>query len=802
MSDKARSSSAKTEVLGATAPGQGEGVAPGSRIGNYLIRSLLGEGGMGQVYLAEQVQPVQREVALKLLPDHVSSPMARAWFEVERQALAQMQHPAIAQVFDAGTSQDGQAWIAMEYVEGQPITQWCQTGKLALNDRLRLFQRVCLGVQHAHQKGVIHRDLKPDNVLVQQVDGIAQPKIIDFGIAVGSDGGTGGERERAGTVTYMSPEQAAGEMRDIDTRSDVYSLGVMLFEVLTEVDASGLTTRPFQSGADLRTTLLHVDGALPDPEQAHSALLKVARRLPAELRAVLRKALEPVRDDRYDSAVALADDLGCYLQRRPLSAMPVSRTYQMRKFVSRHRFGILVSILVAGALIAGLVLALVGQRHAEVAAQMAKTEAAKAEQVSGFISNVLMGIDPDVAQGRDTSLMRLVLDRAADKAGSELADEPEVRSSIEHTIAGSYAALGLYKQAVEHDAEALKAARLAGLPKVRLAQLHMAHGLDQANSGASPPVYMQDVAAAKALIKGVPEDNPPRLTVEHDIATMDWRVGNLDAALKRMQTVLAIRRKALPDDSRGIAGSESMLAQIYSDMGNYAAAEPLIKALLARDKSLHGDDSSDTIDDANELAIIYLRQKKYAAGEKLLRHYLPIATRMYGADHPVRMRLYSNLGGAIRQQDRNEEARPYYQHMLDWSLKTYGPDSQQAVLAYANLGFLLRDAGQLAAAEQSARDAIQHMDAALGRKNGARGQLVDLLGTILTLEKKYPESAQTLDRAWKIYTTSSGYGPDHPLAQQTAQHQIELYKAWGKPDKLGLWQSRLVKPGNHSGDHD
>ncbi len=795
MADTKKSSSAATELLGVHAQVSDQsGLSPGSRIGDYVIRHMLGEGGMGQVYLAEQLQPVQRDVALKLLPAHLTSPLSRAYFEVERQALAQMQHACIAQVFDAGSSDSGQAYIAMEWVQGEPITNYCVHNNLTIPARLRLFQRVCHGVQHAHQKGVIHRDLKPDNVLVRKVDGVAQPKIIDFGIAIGSGGGKSGERERAGTVTYMSPEQADSQTLAIDTRSDVYSLGVMLFEVLTGDDASSLTRHPFKSGADLRTTLLHVDGIDQDAGEAHSALLEAARSLPTELRAVLRKALQPERAHRYESAAALGEDLGRYLDRRPLLAMLQTRSYLARKFMSRHRLGLIASILIVATLMAGIVLALQGQHRAEVAAQKARTEAAKAEKVSGFISNILSGVDPDFAQGRDTSLMRAVLDNAAEKAGSELAEDPEVRSSIERIIAGSYAALGFYKKAVEHDRDAIEAGRKAGLPRVKQAQLQMSLGLDRANAGDSPSEYLENVAAAETLLEGVPQDNQTRLKVEHDIAVLQSTSGELEQARERLNSLLARERKLLPADSSLLANSEAMLARVYSDMGDYNAAEPLFKELLARSKDRHGEAFGSTIDSANELAINFLRQKQFADGEKLLRHYLPIATRMYGADHPVRMRLFSNLGGAIRQQGRNGEAKPYYEHMLEWSLRTFGPDSVQAVIAQSNLGFLLRDTGNLAQAEQHARQAIAHMDAALGKDNGARGQQLDLLATILTLQKKYREAATVFDQTWAVYTTGSGYGPDHPLAQDTVKHQVELYQAWGKPAKADLWQKKLKSP--------
>ena len=794
MADKESAANAPTVVQGVPALRADSTVLPpGSRVANYVIKTLLGEGGMGQVYVAEQLQPVQREVALKLLREQLSSTLARAYFEVERQALAQMQHAAIAQVFDAGSTDTEQAYIAMEYIRGEPITRYCQEHQLGRRERLRLFQRVCNGVQHAHQKGVIHRDLKPDNVLVRSEDGMAQPKIIDFGIAIGSQGAAEGLRERAGTVTYMSPEQAASQPRDIDTRSDVYSLGVMLFEVLTDNDAAQFTSHPFKSGADLRSTLPRADNMDGDGGQAPPSPLAAARQLPVELRAIVHKALQPDRAQRYDSAAALAEDIERYLERRPILAMTQSHGYQARKFISRHRLGLTVSSLMVAALAVGIVLALQGQRRAEAAARQAQIEAAKAQQVSAFVSDMLSGINPTFAKGKDTTLMRMVLDRAAKRAGSELASAPDVLASIEHTIAAAYRALGMYDLALDHAQAAVAAARAADLPKLKQAQMVISEGVILAYAHVPTDQYLAKVKEAEALLVGVPRDSIAGLAVQHQIARLEWLAGLLDTAEKRLKPALALQRQLLPPDDPDLKGSEALMASIYSDKGDYAAAELIQRELLVHDRRIYGNRDATTIDDANELAIVLMRQKKFADGEKLLREYLPIANEIFGKDHPVAMRLYSNLGGAIRQQGRNEEARPYYKHTLEWSLERFGPDSLTAVQGEANLAFLLRDAGQLAEAETHARLAVAHLDTALGPDNGARGQMLDLLGTILFKERRYADAAAAYDRAWKVYLESAGFGANHPLAQETVQHQVELYKAWEKPAEEAMWAARLSK---------
>lgn len=774
-----------TRVLGGDdgAPA-GTGLAPGTRIGHYVIRRLLGAGGMGEVYLAEQLQPVQREVALKLLPDADASPTARAFFEVERQALAQMQHAAIAQVFDAGRADDGRLWIVMEFVEGEPLTSYCRERSLDTRQRLQLFQRLCHGVQHAHQKGVIHRDLKPDNVLVREVDGVARPTLIDFGIAMGR-GNHPGEAERAGTVSYMSPEQMSGKLGNIDTRSDVYSLGVMLFELLAGHDAGELTTRLFRSGEDVRSTLVGMDAGNTDHEAMRDLLLQAARCLPTELRAVLRMALAPQRDDRYESAAALAADLQRYLERRPLLAMPPTRGYGTRKFVARNRLGLGVSLLVVAALVVGLFVAWQGMQRAQVAA-------VRAERTADFLAEILAGTDPNVAQGLDNTLMRKVLDNAAARAGKELGGQPVVRVSIEQVIADAYAALGLYDQALGHDVAAWQAARDAGLPPGDRARLKVDLLLRKSAVGLSPDEYLKGVPQVQALIGDLPDDNELKLTVQGKLAKLYAGAGELEEALALVRHVLKLEQQQDPVDPGDVFANQVQLARLYSQTGQYAEAESLYRQILAHDKQEFGKRHSYTLTDVADLSVALMRQQRFVEAESLLGPYLAIANDMFEADHPLRMYLYGLMGSAIRQQGRNGEARPYYQEKLQWALQQYGVDDVRALIARANMAFLLRDVGELAKAEAYARTVIEHMDAGMGKSNGARGAFPALLGTILLRQQRYAEAAAALDRAWAIFTRASGYGPEHPEAQEVVADQIRLYRAWGKPDEQALWQARLT----------
>ena len=774
-----------------TGVGNGSALEPGALLGPYVIRGVLGEGGMGRVYLAEQMRPVRREVALKLIREQVASPLARAYFDVERQALAQMQHPAIAQVFDAGTTEDGHPYLAMEVVAGSPITRFCRDGRLGLGERLALFARVCHGVQHAHQKGIIHRDLKPANVLVRDVDGQPAPKIIDFGIAIGGAGAVeGGAGEHAGTAIYMSPEQAGHAQRTLDTRSDVYSLGVMLYEVLTDADAASLTSIAHRSMRAPHQTLLAAidsdagcDGA-PSPD----ALLQASRRLPGALRAVLRKALAANRDDRYDSAAALADDLERFREKRPVKALPQTRLYLARTFVARHRFGIAAVALAASALLVGTALAIHGLQRAQQSAAIARVEAAKAAQVSDFVRGILAGIDPDRARSMDRSLMRLVLDSAAERAGRELAGQPAVRASIERTIADSYASLGELALAGTHYGAALAAGRAAGMSAAQLARIAIRAAANLDNQG-----HLQEALTAGnnafAMVAALPPRNRDRLFVESRLAELEVDAGQPDAGRERFVRVLDLQRREFGEDDEDTLATTEGLAIADSDLARFDEARALYEKLIAQRRARYGEEHSKTLGAINGLAVLELEQKHFAAAEKLLAPQLPIYERVFGPDHPMTLRIVSNLGGAIRQQGRNEEARPYYERALAMALKLFGPRSPTTVMAESNLAALLCEAGELKSAEEHARAAADNADAAFGT-NPFRAIIYKVLATVLTREQRYAGAERELDRAWKILATAKGYGPAHPRSQEVIDAYVDLYAAWKRPENEAIWRAR------------
>jgi serine/threonine protein kinase/Flp pilus assembly protein TadD len=413
-----------------TTQARSEHDVPGGRIGPYKLLQLMGEGGMGAVYMAEQVAPVRRLVALKILKLGMDTRRIIARFEAERQALAMMEHPNIARVLDAGTSATGRPYFVMELVRGIPITAYCDQHHLPLEDRLKLFCEVCRAVQHAHQKGIIHRDLKPANILVALHDGTPTPKIIDFGIAKATHQRLTDKtlfttfEQFIGTPQYMSPEQTSISGLDVDTRSDIYSLGAVLYELLTSQTLFDAKTLQSTTHRDLPRLIQEIDPPAPSTrlstlgdeahqiaQHRHTESNALIKRVRGDLDWIVLKALEKDRTRRYDTALELAQDVERHLRSEPILAGSPTLPDRLRKFTRRHRIGVIASTVAGVALLLGVVLAMAGWLHARQQTQLARqaehaarVQAARSQSISDFLQDILASANPQQAAGMNVDI--------------------------------------------------------------------------------------------------------------------------------------------------------------------------------------------------------------------------------------------------------------------------------------------------------------------------------------------------------------------------------------------------------------
>jgi tetratricopeptide (TPR) repeat protein len=828
-------------------------------IGRYHLVRRLGEGGMGEVWLAEQKEPVRRRVALKLIKTGMNTREAIARFDSERQALALMDHSAIAKVFDADATPQGEPYFVMEYVAGVPITDYCDNHRLGTRERLELLTRVCEGVQHAHQKAIIHRDLKPSNILVTEVNGKPEPKIIDFGVAKALTQKLTMETmfTRAGalvgTPEYMSPEQASSTGEDIDTRTDVYSLGIILYELLAgapPIELRKLALEEFlrrlrQDEPPKPSTRITKQDPTSSTEVArkrHTEPQTLAKQLRGELDSIALKALEKDRSRRYASASEFEADIKRYLKNEPVLAVPPSVAYRARKFARRYRGALITLCAFVLVLVVAAGVSIWQSVVAKKQRDRADAEAAVAKAVNQFLQDDLLSqANPESQDGAESKAdpdvkVRTLLDRAAARAGKRFAKQPLIESAIEHTVGKAYLGLGLYKQAEQsfRSAYELSAAhRGADDPEtLDLLMLVSEAAINQDENAAA-------VAAAKTVFEAEsrtlgPED--PRTVVAMQNLGSLYFVSNQYAEAEPLaKKALDIQTRRLGYDNIDTLNSSDTLAALYISESRDAEARALLEKGLVSYRHLYGPDHPFTMREMFGLAKVMLDEGDYAQAEKLLEQVQAGYGRAYGARHINTLYADSRLGQDYVEEGKVTQGISLLEKTLNDMRAVAGPGASDTLKVEVALGWAYDSHGELARAEQIWQEALlgyRHLGS-FEESNAA--DVSELLSQNLTKQRKYQQAELLLRQAlairekgsqddWTLFRAQAfmgaclaglrRYAEAEPLlvngyegmrqraermpAKQkkwihsTGEQIMDLYSKWSKPEQASQWRTKLA----------
>ncbi len=744
------------------------GAKPGDRIGRYRLLQQIGEGGAGVVFMAEQEEPVRRKVALKIIKPGMDTKSVIARFEAERQSLALMDHPNIAKVFDAGATESGRPFFVMELIRGVKITDYCDQNSLTTVERLGLFVQVCQAVQHAHQKGIIHRDLKPSNVMVTgTVEGDPLPVVIDFGIAKATTNQRLTDKTLftafemlIGTPAYMSPEQAALSSADVDTRTDIYSLGVLLYELVT-----GST--PFDGGAllragldEIRRVIREVEPARPSTRLSRLAaadLTTVAQHRRAEppnlirsvrgdLDWIVMKSLEKDRTRRYETANGLALDVRRFLANETVSARPCSKLYKFRKAVQRNRLlsvgiGIIAALIVAS--LAVVTASLGNERRARLTAQ---TEETRSRQVTRFLKNMLEGVGPSVARGRDTEMLREILDKTAQEIGGQVRNQPAVEAEIRGFVGHLYFELGNYEGAEAMARAALALRRRLSGPE----SAEVAASLDdlggalwkQRKLGEAETAYQEALVIRRRLFG--PEHADVAATL-NNLGAVYRRQKKLAEAEVLTRESLTIRRQLFGNEHLDVADSLRNLAIVLGDRGRRAEAEEAAREMLALRRRLLGNDHQLVAAAAADLA--WVLGDKSTEAEALETEAFGIQRKILGDDHPDVAKSIYLLGDRMRRNGNLTESHAVLRAALSIQIKLLGEDHPDVLATMVGLASTLEKEGNWAEAEMVRRQTLELRRKRDGPENTQTIAEVEAFVRALREQKKLQEAEQILREA-------------------------------------------------------
>ncbi|MEE4271442.1 MAG: serine/threonine-protein kinase [Thermoanaerobaculales bacterium] len=749
----------------ALATNDGGTVMPGATVGPYRLINLLGRGGMGSVYLAERADGAfSHRVALKVLRSGLSDTGMEARFRSERQILADLRHPNIARLIDGGTTDDGAPYLVLEYVEGRPIDRWCDEQRLTVEQRLDLFREVCAAVQSAHRNLVVHRDLKPANILVT-ADG--HPKLLDFGIAKLLGPTTHdhtmaitGTLDRLLTPAFASPEQVVG--KPVTTASDVYSLGVILYELL-----AGSTPHVFAnpSATEVERVIcrdvpdrpsLTVRRSAGTPAGAETARLRrstpdrLVRRLSGDLDTIVMTALRKEPDRRYPSVEGLSEDVRRYLTALPISARPDTLAYRARKFVSRHRGSVVTSAVgVAAVMVFGVQsavnarIATVERDRARAAEERARVEAHTSEKVSSFLVDLFRVADPSESRGADVTAREL-LDRGAAQLDAGLADEPATRARLLKTVGEVYTNLGEYDEAAELLAESVGVLRsedpsspelpatLNELAKVRF---------DLGDIETADRLSREALAAARRSFQG---DHRQTAMALNNLGWLAFEETRLADAERYHREALAMRTRLHGDEHDEVAESLFNLGTVALELERLDEAAELHGRGYEMRRRVLGDDHPLTLSSVGTVAATYEAQKRVAEALELIDGAMPTAIRVFGPDHPDVAYLEVMRGRQFRFLGRTDDAVASFREAARIERLSRGPDHPYVGYAEIQLGTVLVTAGRLDEAETAYREALRIYRAAYpeGDRNVA-----NVLGKLAKLEIERGDGRTALDYA-------------------------------------------------------